>query len=228
MIQEKEFKETKEETVETEDAEEMKEEVEEIEVQQETIEEELTAEQLEELERIRIEHEELDQEEGIEFIETINKEDAFQFNIYLQNNPSNFSRRIFTALLGVILIIYILVIKTMYWMIPFGVLIIAYAIFIYGPLQKYLTKRMFDKKDFADLNISIKFGSKIKYELVNEKSALVTYDVIQRVVKTKDYIYLHISAYGIMIIKLQDCSDVEGLVKLLKEKFEPLKRYKEK
>ena len=190
-------------------------------------EKELSEEEKEKIAEEKRIREEFDAEEGIEFVQTITKEDAFNFNVYLLNNPSNFTRRMFTAIFGLILIIYILFIKEMYWVIAIGVLMIIHAIFVYGPLQKLLTRRMFKKREFKDLNISVKFASKMKYELIEEESApLIDYDIVYKVVETKDYIFLHIDTYSIMIIKLTDCPNKEELVKFLQNKFEGTKKYK--
>ena len=138
---------------------------EEVEKQTEFVEEEtkenveepqLTEEQIQKIEEEKRIREEFNKEEGIQFQQTITKNDAINFNMYLLKNPSNFTRRIFTGLLGLILIIFIIVNKDMYWLIIFGVLMIIYSVFFYGPLQKYLTKRMFNKKEFNDLKINVK------------------------------------------------------------------------
>lgn len=187
----------------------------------------LTEEEKQKIEEERAIRAAFDEEEGIEFQQTITKEDAYNFNIYLLNNPSNFTRRMFTAIFGLILIIYILCIKEMYWAITIGVLMIIHAIFVYGPLQKLLTRRMFKKREFKDLSIEVKFASKMKYELVDEQNApLIDYDIVYKVVETKDYIFLHIDTYSIMIIKLADCPNKEELVNFLQNKFEGTKKYK--
>lgn len=177
-----------------------------------------------------IERMEFDQEEGIEFQETITKEDALNFNYYLQNNSSNFTRRLFSSLLGVFLIGYVLNIKQYYWLIIVGLAIIVYSLYLYKPIQRRLTKRMFDKKEFKDLVVNVKLASKIKYELDTETiSPLVPYDVIRQAVKTEKYIYLHISAYSVVIIKLEDLNELkEDVINFIKNKFEPINRYKEK
>ncbi|MBR2891153.1 MAG: hypothetical protein IKC22_02090 [Bacilli bacterium] len=177
-----------------------------------------------------IERMEFDQEEGIEFQETITKEDALNFNYYLQNNSSNFTRRLFSSLLGVFLIGYVLNIKQYYWLIIVGLAMIVYSLYLYKPIQRRLTKRMFDKKEFKDLVVNVKLASKIKYELDTETiSPLVPYDVIRQAVKTEKYIYLHISAYSVVIIKLEDLNELkEDVINFIKNKFEPINRYKEK
>ena len=209
---------------------------EEVEKQTEFVEEEtkenveepqLTEEQIQKIEEEKRIREEFNKEEGIQFQQTITKDDAFNFNMYLLKNPSNFTRRIFTGLLGLILIIFIIVNKDMYWLIIFGILMIIYSVFFYGPLQKYLTKKMFNKKEFNDLKINVKFASKIMYELDDEQSSpLVDYGIIYKVVETNDYIFLHIDIYSIMIIKLSDCSQKDELRNMLKEKFQ--EKYKSK
>lgn len=199
---------------------------------EEIIEEVKEEQALTEEEKQKIEEEQairaaFDMEEGIEFQQTITKEDAYNFNIYLLNNPSNFTRRMFTAIIGLFLIVYILCIKQMYWAIVIGILMIIHAVFVYGPLQRMLTRRMFNKREFKDLNIEVKFASKMKYELVDEQNApLIDYDIVYKVVETKDYIFLHIDTYSIMIIKLADCPNKEELVSFLQNKFEGTKKYK--
>ena len=199
---------------------------------EEIIEEVKEEQTLTEEEKQKIEEEQairaaFDMEEGIEFQQTITKEDAYNFNIYLLNNPSNFTRRMFTAIFGVFLIVYILCIKQMYWAIAIGILMIIHAAFIYGPLQRMLTRRMFNKREFKDLNIEVKFASKMKYELVDEQAApLIDYDIVYKVVETKNYIFLHIDTYSIMIIKLADCHNKDELVNFLQNKFEGTKKYK--
>ena len=199
---------------------------------EEIIEEVKEEQALTEEEKQKIEEEQairaaFDMEEGIEFQQTITKEDAYNFNIYLLNNPSNFTRRMFTAIIGLFLIVYILCIKQMYWAIVIGILMIIHAVFVYGPLQRMLTRRMFNKREFKDLNIEVKFASKMKYELVDEQNApLIDYDIVYKVVETKDYIFLHIDTNSIMIIKLADCPNKEELVSFLQNKFEGTKKYK--
>lgn len=195
-------------------------------VDKEVEKEELTEEQM----RLKEEREAFDQEEGIEFQEIIKKEDALNFNYYLQKNSTNFSRRLFSCLLGILMIWYVLNIKQYYGLIVVGLAIIVYSLYLYIPIQRKLTKRMFEKKGFEDLTVNVKLASKIKYELDNEKtSPLVSYEVIRCAVKTPKYIYLHLSQYSVIIIKLDDLGEQkEEIVAFIKNKFEPSNKYKEK
>ena len=183
-----------------------------------------------EQQRLETERAEFDLEEGIEFQEIIKKEDALNFNYYLQKNSSNFSRRLFSCLLGILMIWYVLNIKQYYGLILLGLGIIAYSIFLYVPIQKKLTKRMFEKKGFQDLTVNVKFASKIKYELDSENSSpLVPYEAIKCAVKTENYIYLHLGPYSVIIIKLEDLGERrEEVVEFIKNKYEQINKFKEK
>ena len=206
-------------------------EIEEINQKAEEVEEAEKEQEInEEQERLKAERAEFDMEDGIEFQEIIRKEDALNFNYYLQKNSSNFSRRLFSCLLGVLMIWYVLNIKQYYGLILLGLGILAYAIFLYVPIQKRLTKRMFEKKGFQDLTVNVKFASKIKYELDSETiSPLVPYETIKCAVKTEKYIYLHLGPYSVIIIKLEDLGEKrEEVIEFIRNKFEPINKFKEK
>lgn len=185
---------------------------------------------IEKQEQLKLEREELDKEEGIEFQEIITKDDALKFNFYLQNNSSNFSRRLFSSLLGVFLIGYVLNIKQYYGLIIVGLAIIVYSCFLYVLIQRKLTERMFNKNGFENLTVNVKLASKIKYELDTEKiSPLVSYELIKYAVKTDEYIYLHLSQYSVIIIKLIDCQEKrDEVIEFIKNKYESSNRYKVK
>ena len=203
----------------------------ELEQQEQSVDKEVDKEEhTEEQMRLKEEREAFDQEEGIEFQEIIKKEDALNFNYYLQKNSTNFSRRLFSCLLGILMIWYVLNIKQYYGLIVVGLAIIVYSLYLYIPIQRKLTKRMFEKKGFEDLTVNVKLASKIKYEVDYDKtSPLVSYEVIRCAVKTPNYIYLHLSQYSVIIIKLDDLGEQKDeIVAFIKNKFEPSNKYKEK
>ncbi len=211
---------------------EQEEQIEQTEINQEEVEKEpkLTEEELQKQEQMQLEREAFDLEDGIEFQEIINEEDAIQFNFYLQSNSGAIFRKIFSSLIGLFIIGYVIHIEQYYGFIAIGALIVIYAIFLSTPIQKYRTRKIFKKRSFTDLVINMKFGeNKIKYELDSETiSPLVDYSVIQKVVKTEKYIYLHISLYQVIIVKIEGLECKEQLISFLKEKYEPLRKYKEK
>jgi len=174
------------------------------------------------------ENEEFDKEEGISFRQTITKDDLVKYNYYLMKNGSNYFRMALLVILGLFIIGYVIYFDSNYWLIALGAIVIIYPIFIHTPLQKFLIRRQIKKKTIEEYNIDVKFGTRIRYKLESEEySPLVDYKNIFKVRKTDEYIYLHMSVYAVIIIKLECCPNVEELTELIKSKFIGTKKYKE-
>lgn len=201
--------------------EEGKEEVQEQSVEETNEEENISQEELEENRRF-------DEEEGIEFNQKLDKEDLVKYNYYLMKNGSNYMRMGLMIILGLFIIGYVFYYKSNYWLIAIGALILIYPIFFHFPLQKLIIRRQIKKKTIEEYDIDIKFGSRIRYRLASEKSSpLVDYKNIYKVRKNKEYIYLHMSVYAVIIIKLACCPNPDELVELIKTKYVGTKKYKE-
>ena len=170
----------------------------------------------------------IDEEEGIAFQETLTKDDLVQYNYYLLKNGSNYFRTGIMVLLGIFLIIYPIVQHQNYWIIGVGAFLVIFCLFLFIPLQKAMIRRQIKKKEIDQFVIDVKFASKIKYQLATEgTSPLVEYRNIYKVRKTKDYIYLHMSVYAVIIIKLSFCDNPDALVEFIKSKYEGTKKYRE-
>ena len=170
-------------------------------------------------------------EEGFEIEETITKDDVYALNIYiLKNNPSNWVGRILFMIMGVIVALMPLFDPKNWWAILIGVPLIAYGLFIYMPLQASMIRRNIAKKNFNPLDITLRMTkTKVLYKLKKEEHApLVNVADIIKVVKTPNYIYMHLNAYSVMVIKLEELENSEEIINKVKEQFVPLKKYKEK
>ena len=170
-------------------------------------------------------------EEGIEFEETIDKDDVFALNVYLvKHAPSNWLGRILFMIMGIIVSIMPLFNPANWWAIIIGVPMFAYGLIIYMPLQILMIKRSLAKKNFAALEIMIRMTeTKVLYKLKKEEHApLVKLSDVIKVVKTPDYIYMHLNAYSVIIIKLANLENAELITNKIKEHFIPLKKYREK
>lgn len=171
------------------------------------------------------------EEEGIEFKETLTEEDIYNFNNYiLSKSSSNLVSRIIFILLGLIVCVLPAFAQNYYWIIFLGSFLIIYGAFLYMPLQRKIVKKNLKAKKIQNLYISVKVGTEhVQYKLVSEKSApLIKIKDITKAVNKKDYIYLHINAYTIVIIKLIDNDKKEEITEKIKEIFVPIKKYKEK
>ena len=171
------------------------------------------------------------QEEGFELKETITKDDVFALNIYiLKNNPSNLIGRILFMIMGIIVSLMPLFDPNNWWAILIGVPLFAYGLIIYMPLQTLMIKRSLAKKNFEPLDITLRMTkTKVLYKLVKEEHApFVNVSDIVKVVKTPSYIYMHLNAYSVMVIKLEELENSEEIINRVKEQFVPLKKYKEK
>ena len=169
-------------------------------------------------------------EEGIEFSETLDYNDVYAFNLYvLKKAPSNILSRILFSIMGIILIVLPIVNQNNWWLIAIGVVILLYSLVFYNAVQRRMINANLKRKNFNPLNIIIKIGqTKIKYCLVTEKHPpLINITDVVKVVKTPQYIYLHISAYSVVIIKLIDNEQSEEIINLVKNTFEPLHKYHE-
>lgn len=177
---------------------------------------------------LREEMEAFDQEEGIAFQETLTKDDLVQYNYYLLKNGSNYFRLGIMLLLGVFLIIYPIIQQQNWWIIGVGAFLVVFCLFLFIPLQKAMIRRQIKKKQIDQFVIDVKFASKIKYQLSTEEaSPLVDYQYIFKVRKTKDYLYLHMSVYTVIIIKLSFCEKPDELVEFIKNKYAGTNKYRE-
>ena len=196
------------------------------ELQQEELkeEQEITEEQL-------AEEEAFFNEEGFELEETIEKDDVFALNVYiLGHTPSNWIGRILFMIMGIVICLMPIFNPENWWAILIGVPMFAYGLIIYMPLQILMIKRSLSKKNFEPLQIYLRITpSKILYKLTKEEHApLVNVSDIIRVVQTPHYIYLHLNAYSVIIIKLDNLVNQEEVINKLRNQFEPLKKYKVK
>lgn len=179
-------------------------------------------------------------EEGVEFEETISSNDVYNFNKYLlEKSSANFLSRILFSIMG--LIVFIAPIlqfinakeedgepEILWWMIGIGVLMLVYGIVLYNPIQRMLIKKNLKKRNVQDLQISIKIGKQyIKYALATEEKApIIKVKDIYKVSITPEYIYLHINAYSIIIIKLVDNDQKEEVIEAVKTTFANCKKFK--
>ncbi len=190
-------------------------------------EEEVQQENPEEL-RLKEEMAAFNEEEGIEFQQTLVKEDLVQYNYYLLKNPSNYFRTGLMVLLGIFLIVYPIIVKQNYWIIGVGAFLVIFCLFLFVPLQKALIRRQVKKKPTDSYVIDVKCASRLKYQLSSEENApLIDYQNIYKVRKTPNYIYMHMGVYSVVIIKLDACEAKEELVEFIKSKYVGTNKYKE-
>ena len=170
-------------------------------------------------------------EEGFELEEVIEKDDVFALNVYiLGHTPSNWIGRILFMIMGIVICLMPIFNPENWWAILIGVPMFAYGLIIYMPLQILMIKRSLAKKNFEPLHIYLRITpNKILYKLTKEEHAplVKTTDII-KVVQTPRYIYMHLNAYSVIIIKLDNLANQEEVISKLKEQFEPLKKYKVK
>lgn len=172
--------------------------------------------------------EELEKEEGIEFSQTLTKDDIKEMNLFLiKHDPSSFVKRSFLVFVGGLFIALSIINKKNYYMIALGSIVIIYATILYTLLRVMYLKNRLDKNPPEPLDINIKIGTKyIRYQLKEETdSPLVSFEHIYKVVKHQNYLYLFINRYSIIVLKLESIEQKEQLLQMLKERYLPRKAY---
>ena len=170
----------------------------------------------------------LNSEEGIEFTQTLEKEDIKEMNIFLiKHDSSNLVKRVFLTFVGTLFITLSIVNKKNYYMIALGSIVIIYATILYNVLRLAYLRSRLDKSTFEPLEVNVKVGSKhIRYQLKEETdSPLVSFDHVYKVVERQNYIYLFINRYSIIVFKLDSLEQKEELIQILKNKYLPRKAY---
>ena len=128
--------------------------------------------------------EELEKEEGIEFSQTLTKDDIKEMNLFLiKHDPSSFVKRSFLVFVGGLFIALSIINKKNYYMIALGSIVIIYATILYTLLRVMYLKNRLDKNPLEPLDIDIKIGTKyIRYQLKEETdSPLVSFEHIYKV-----------------------------------------------
>ena len=175
--------------------------------------------------------EELEQEAGIEFTQTLNKEDILEMNIFLvKHDSSAFVKRSFLVFVGILFIVMSIINKNNYYMIALGSVLVIYATVLYTLLRVVYVKKRISSNPPEPLEINVKIGSKhIKYQLAEETdSPIVAFSHVYKVVKNKEYLYLFINRFSIIVFKLDSIEQKEELLQLVKERYMPRKAYFEK
>lgn len=172
--------------------------------------------------------EELMQEEGIEFTQTLDKDDIKEMNMFLlKHDPSSFVKRTFLVFVGGLFIALSIINKKNYYMIALGSIVILYSTILYTLLRVMYLKSRLDKNPPEPLDINVKIGSKyIRYQLTEETdSPLVSFEHIYKVVKHQEYLYLFINRYSIIVLKLDVIEQKEQLLQNIKDRYLPRKAY---
>mgnify|MGYP003307156028 CR=1 FL=1 len=175
--------------------------------------------------------EQLANEEGFEFTQTLTKEDITEMNIFLVKHDSTaFVKRAFLTFVGVLFIVMSIINGDNYYMIALGSIVVIYALVLYNVLRVRYVRGRIDKFPPEPLEINVKIGSKyIKYQLTEETdSPLVAFSHVYKVYKNKDYLYLFINRYSIIVLKLNSIEQKEEVLKSIKDRYLPRKAYFEK
>ena len=179
----------------------------------------------------KVAKEELEKEEGIEFNQTLDKDDITNMNIFLlKNDSSAIIKRVFLIFVGVLFIVMAIINKKNYYMISLGSILIIYATVLYTTLRIVYLKNKINNNPTEPLSINVKIGSKyIKYQLAEETdSPLVSFEHIYKVVKNNQYLYMFINRFSIIVLKLDSVEQKEELLNLVKKRYLPRKAYFEK
>lgn len=179
----------------------------------------------------KVAKEELEKEEGIEFNQTLDKDDIINMNIFLlKNDSSAIIKRVFLIFVGVLFIVMAIINKKNYYMISLGSILIIYATVLYTTLRIVYLKNKINNNPTEPLSINVKIGSKyIKYQLAEETdSPLVSFEHIYKVVKNNQYLYMFINRFSIIVLKLDSVEQKEELLNLVKKRYLPRKAYFEK
>lgn len=172
--------------------------------------------------------EELDNEVGIEFSQSLERDDILEMNLFLiKHDSSSYVKRSFLVFVGALFIALPIINKTRYYMIALGAILVIYAVFLYTLLRVVYLKSRISKTPPEPLDINVKIGSKhIRYQLAEETdSPIVSFDHIYKVVKNKEYLYLFINRYSIIVLKLDSISQKEEVINMMKERYLSRKAY---
>ena len=105
-----------------------------------------------------------------------------------------------------------------------------YATVLYNTLRVAYLKSRIDKNPPEPIEINVKITDQyIRYQLKEETdSPLVSFNNIYKVVKNKDYLYLFINRYSIVVLKLNSIEQKEKVLEQVKNRYLPRKSYFEK
>lgn len=174
---------------------------------------------------------EFERAEGIEFTQTLDKEDIKTFNLFLiKHDSSALVKRSFLIFAGVLFIVMSIITKKNYYMIALGSILVIYATVLYNTLRVAYLKSRIDKNPPEPIEINVKITDQyIRYQLKEETdSPLVSFNNIYKVVKNKDYLYLFINRYSIVVLKLNSIEQKEKVLEQVKNRYLPRKSYFEK
>ena len=174
---------------------------------------------------------EFEKAEGIEFTQTLDKEDIKTFNLFLiKHDSSALVKRSFLIFTGALFIVMSIITKTNYYMIALGSILVIYATVLYNTLRVAYLKSRIDKNPPEPIEINVKITDQyIRYQLKEETdSPLVSFNNIYKVVKNKDYLYLFINRYSIVVLKLNSIEQKEKVLEQVKNRYLPRKSYFEK
>ena len=174
---------------------------------------------------------EFERAEGIEFTQTLDKEDIKTFNLFLiKHDSSALVKRSFLIFAGVLFIVMSIITKKNYYMIALGSILVIYATVLYNTLRVAYLKNRIDKNPPEPIEINVKITDQyIRYQLKEETdSPLVSFNNIYKVVKNKDYLYLFINRYSIVVLKLNSIEQKEKVLEQVKNRYLPRKSYFEK
>lgn len=205
-------------------------------LKEQEVQEEINKEELVQTEEQQVEYEdpqklakeELDNEVGIEFSQSLERDDILEMNLFLiKHDSSSYVKRSFLLFVGALFIVLPIINKTRYYMIALGAILVIYAVFLYTLLRVVYLKSRISKTPPEPLDINVKIGSKhIRYQLAEETdSPIVSFDHIYKVVKNKEYLYLFINRYSIIVLKLDSISQKEEVINMLKERYLSRKAY---
>lgn len=174
---------------------------------------------------------EFERAEGIEFTQTLDKEDIKTFNLFLiKHDSSALVKRSFLIFAGVLFIVMSIITKKNYYMIALGSILVIYATVLYNTLRVAYLKSRIDKNPPEPIEINVKITDQyIRYQLKEETdSPLVSFNNIYKVVKNKDYLYLFINRYSIVVLKLNSIEQKEKVLEQVKNRYLSRKSYFEK
>ncbi len=174
---------------------------------------------------------EFEKAEGIEFTQTLDKEDIKTFNLFLiKHDSSALVKRSFLIFAGALFIVMSIITKKNYYMIALGSALVIYATVLYNTLRVAYLKSRIDKNPPEPIEINVKITDQyIRYQLKEETdSPLVSFNNIYKVVKNKDYLYLFINRYSIVVLKLNSIEQKEKVLEQVKNRYLPRKSYFEK
>ena len=153
------------------------------------------------------------------------------FNLFLiKHDSSALVKRSFLIFAGALFIVMSIITKKNYYMIALGSALVIYATVLYNTLRVAYLKSRIDKNPPEPIEINVKITDQyIRYQLKEETdSPLVSFNNIYKVVKNKDYLYLFINRYSIVVLKLNSIEQKEKVLEQVKNRYLPRKSYFEK